>query len=278
MARRLAELALVERSKTMRLRWHFTSVVAMICWRYSPADLGERMGHPELTAETMTTSTTPEKLSSTERYPDLLAGLLSLAVPGLGQVWQGWRWRYPSRLLKGLVLLVVLHGMFFYGQALGQWKNVFLPQYQQAMGEEFRVLNVRMPDWLANVYWRPAYALQFWMGITAWPAIWNYCFPESKLFANRLGEVVYQPSPGAAGPQVNRWEREQKIKEFHRDINQIQLRPDMGKRWDLGLLYTMLAGVLNLLVIYEAYAGPFERSERRESRVPLVPGAQQATT
>ncbi|MDW8223284.1 MAG: DUF6677 family protein [Gemmatales bacterium] len=192
------------------------------------------------------------------RYPDIIAGLFSLIVPGLGQIWQGWRWHMPSRLLKGIVFFVVLHGMFFYGQALGQWKNVFLPQYQQSLGEEFRVFRIRLPDWLANVYWRPAYALQFWMGVSAWPAVWNYCYPESQLFAN------YQPSPGAAGPAVGRWEREMKIKEFHRELNRIQLRPDMGKRWDLGLLYTMLAGVLNLLVIYEAYAGPFERITPRD--------------
>lgn len=214
----------------------------------------------------------PAASDHSARYPDPLAGMLSFVVPGLGQIWQGWRWHCRSRLAKGLVLLVVLHAMFFYGQALGKWKNVFLPQYQQSLGEEFRVWNVRVPDWLANVYWRPAYALQFWMGLSAWPAVWNYCFPESTLFAH------YQPSPGAAGPGTNRWERDQKIKEFHRELNQIQLEPDMGKRWDLGLLYTMLAGVLNLLVIYEAYAGPFERESRPPTNTDAAVSNQTANS
>jgi len=190
-------------------------------------------------------------------YPDFLAGLLSFAVPGLGQIWQGWRWRRWGRLIKGVLLLLVLHGMFFYGQALGHWKNVFLPQYQQTLEEKFRLFNFPLPDWLANVWWRPAYAAQFWMGISAWPAVWNYCFPESRVFAH------YQRSPGALPGKATRWEREQHIKEFHRELNQLQLRPEVGKYWDVGLLYTVLAGVLNLLVIYEAYAGPFDSSARR---------------
>jgi hypothetical protein len=89
--------------------------------------------------------------------------------------------------------------------------------------------------------------------------VWNYCFPESRVFAH------YQRSPGALPGKATRWEREQHIKEFHREINQLQLRPEVGKYWDVGLLYTVLAGVLNLLVIYEAYAGPFDGSARRSA-------------
>lgn len=194
--------------------------------------------------------------SSASPYPDPLAGLLSFLVPGLGQIWQGWRWRRPGRLFKGVVLLLVLHGMFFYGQALGDWKNVFLPQYQQTLDDKFRIFHFPLPDGLANVWWRPAYAAQFWMGISAWPAVWNYCFPESRVFAH------YQRSPGAVPGNPTRWERDQNIKQFHKEINDLQLRPDMGKYWDVGLLYTMLAGVLNLLVIYEACAGPFDGTVR----------------
>jgi len=30
----------------------------------------------------------------------------------------------------------------------------------------------------------------------------------------------------------------------------------LGRRWNIGLLYTMVAGLLNILVIFDAYAGP----------------------
>jgi Family of unknown function (DUF6677) len=38
------------------------------------------------------------------------------------------------------------------------------------------------------------------------------------------------------------------------EINQLQR--DGDKTWDLGWVYTVIAGVLNVLVIYDALAGP----------------------
>ena len=34
------------------------------------------------------------------------------------------------------------------------------------------------------------------------------------------------------------------------------MQRDSDKRWDLGWVYTVIAGVLNVLVIYDALAGP----------------------
>ena len=42
-------------------------------------------------------------------------------------------------------------------------------------------------------------------------------------------------------------------------INDLQRNSD--KRWDLGWVYTVIAGVLNVLVIYDAFAGPVVRDE-----------------
>ena len=38
-----------------------------------------------------------------------------------------------------------------------------------------------------------------------------------------------------------------------------KLQREGNKRWDLGWVYTVIAGVLNLLVIYDAFAGPMFR-------------------
>ena len=43
-----------------------------------------------------------------------------------------------------------------------------------------------------------------------------------------------------------------------------RLQRDGNKRWDLGWVYTLIAGVLNLLVIYDALAGPAVRDEDYE--------------
>ena len=38
------------------------------------------------------------------------------------------------------------------------------------------------------------------------------------------------------------------------ELNRLQI--DGDKTWDLGWVYTVIAGVLNVLVIYDALAGP----------------------
>ena len=68
-------------------------------------------------------SPSPAPPPKTEPPPlklDPLAGVLSYLIPGLGQISQG-------RIAKGVVFFVALYALFFYGMALGQMKNVYLP-------------------------------------------------------------------------------------------------------------------------------------------------------
>ena len=47
------------------------------------------------------------------------------------------------------------------------------------------------------------------------------------------------------------------------ELNRLQRESD--KTWDLGWVYTVIAGVLNILVIYDAFAGPaFAEGERAQ--------------
>ncbi|HLJ92167.1 MAG TPA: DUF6677 family protein [Gemmataceae bacterium] len=153
-----------------------------------------------------------------------LAGFLSYLVPGLGQI-------YQRRIGKGLLFLVCLYSMFFYGMALGSWKNVYLPDTSRD-----RNLNPwNLPAPVANVYNRLHFAGQFWIGAAAWPAIYQYWTggPEHKGGA-LLGGFERTPSED--------------------ELNKLQREGD--KSWDLGWVYTVIAGVLNILVIYDAFAGP----------------------
>ena len=79
--------------------------------------------------------------------------------------------------------------------------------------------------------------------MAAWPAILQYASydpqkPKHKLFGN------WQRQPS-----------EDRLNELQRDGD---------KRWDLGWVYTVIAGALNVLVIYDALAGPVVRDERDE--------------
>jgi hypothetical protein len=146
-----------------------------------------------------------------------LPALLSYLVPGLGQIYQG-------RVGKGILFFVCIYGLFFYGMYLGSWKNVYIPdtaRFNNPLG---------LSPTYANLYNRPQFLGQFWVGIVAWPAILQY---NSK-----------EPPMG--------WEFQRTPPETK--LNELQTNGD--KTWDLGWVYTVIAGVLNIMVIYDALTGP----------------------
>jgi hypothetical protein len=161
------------------------------------------------------------KLASPVPRLALGAGFLSYLIPGLGQLSQG-------RTGKGLLFLISLSTMFVYGMYLDDWKNVYLADNlaRQRQGN--------WPGLASTLYNRPQFIGQFWIGIAAWPAIWQY---------NR-------PAPAPDSPFWQKFEHcpDEAV------INRLQTNGD--KTWDLGWVFTVIAGVLNILVIYDAAAGP----------------------
>jgi hypothetical protein len=150
---------------------------------------------------------------------DWTAAVLGYLIPGLGQIYQG-------RIGKGVLFLVCLYTLFFYGMFLGSGKNVYLytagPQDPAAPRGGFvqQLLN------------RSHFYGQFWIGVVAWPAIIQSYYPDEP------------------HPLLGTFERTPKESE----LNQLQTNGD--KTWDLGWVYTVIAGVLNIMVIYDALAGP----------------------
>jgi hypothetical protein len=172
------------------------------------------------------------------------AALLSYLVPGLGQVYQG-------RVSKGLLFFVCLYTLFFYGLFLGRGSaavrvdgkevtytvssNVYLPHIespnQAGQGD-----GVRFNGQIAtDLYHRPQFLGQVWMGIVAWPAIWQYAtYDKSQAEHPRLGKFMRAPT----------------IEELN------AVHTSGSKLIEMGWVYTVIAGVLNILVIYDALAGP----------------------
>src|SRR3954447_2912153 len=91
---------------------------------------------------------------------DYVAAVLSYLIPGLGQLTQG-------RVRKGLLFLVCLYALFFYGMYLGKFQNVYLPDNHPA---EAGTVNRLASD----VYTRFQFVGQFPMGMAAWPAAYQY--------------------------------------------------------------------------------------------------------
>ena len=172
------------------------------------------------------------------RRLDPLAAVLSYLLPGLGQVLQG-------RIGKGLLFFVCLYGLFFYGMWMGQMKNVWLPDATRLPDAEVPVLG-KLDGVPKAIYHRFQFLGQFWIGVAAWPALVQYAAYEPP------GEGEDRPKPAAvlgyymqAPPEA--------------ELNSLQRGGD--KRWDLGWVYTVIAGVLNVLVIYDALAGPVVRDD-----------------
>jgi hypothetical protein len=163
-----------------------------------------------------------------------LAGFLSYLVPGLGQIYEG-------RVAKGLLFFVCIYSLFFYGMRLGSGTvtvdgtiyhvsgNVYLPDTadkNNPWGLQWRLAT--------NLYNRPQFVGQFWVGIAAWPALWQYYEERQGKQDHLFGDFERTPSDEA--------------------LNAVQTEGD--KRMELGWVYTVIAGVLNIMVIYDAFAGP----------------------
>jgi hypothetical protein len=165
---------------------------------------------------------------------DFGAAFLSYLVPGLGQLVQG-------RVGKAVLFSVGVYVLFFYGMYLGQWHNVYFGDTVSPIQKRWK-----MPQVVVNLYNRPQFAGQFWIGMAAWPAVYHYW----------IDEPVESPKHRAVVDDLDKspWLKRSQVALPEDQLNKLQR--DGDKRWDLGWVYTVIAGVLNVLVIYDALAGP----------------------
>jgi TM2 domain-containing membrane protein YozV len=180
----------------------------------------------------------PNALSS-DRPTDPVAAILSYLIPGLGQIYQG-------RIGKGLLFFVCIYTLFFIGAYLGSGavrikhgedfetytvsSNVYLPDTHDQNNP------FNLPRLAANLYNRPQFAGQFWVGVAAWPAVWQYANYDRRQEHGDplLGHFERTPSEAA--------------------LNALHTSGD--KLLELAWVFTVVAGVLNVMVIYDALAGP----------------------
>jgi hypothetical protein len=186
----------------------------------------------------MPTDTSPSPPPPPPRETDPLAAVLSYLIPGLGQVYQG-------RLGKGVLFFVCIYALFFYGMFLGTGSvalgnpprtytlstNVYLPSVAARNGA-----NQTMPKLAVDLYNRPQFIGQFWVGAVVWPALWQY--------------YHYDPSAEKGDPLLGQFMRTPS----EENLNALHNTGD--KRLELGWVFTVIAGVLNIMVIYDALAGP----------------------
>lgn len=167
-----------------------------------------------------------------------LAAFLAWLVPGLGHIYQG-------RFGKGILFFICILGTFVFGLVIAEGKVVY------ASG--------------TNPFSRPRqfferwhYVCQVGVGLAALPAYvqtWRMEHGKQPLFGYDnfvLRPPLRQPiaamreftSPDGAGSTV-------------RHPNELaKWNYDLGDMFEMGTVFTVIAGLLNILAIYDAHGGP----------------------
>lgn len=186
----------------------------------------------------------PDDGSAIDLRNPALAALLGWLVPGLGHLYQG-------RRLKGWLFMASILATFLVGWWIGGGRVVF---------------------WM----WQPgdrrvAFIGQAGIGITAIPALVQARllegarrepFAASQWFAPPIRMRQFVSTRYAArlvdtevAIVADDFFDRPPLKQFRGDQLAIW-QYELGRFYDIGTLYTMLAGMLNMLVVFDAWAGP----------------------
>lgn len=146
-----------------------------------------------------------------------LAGVLAWLIPGAGHF-------YQRRYEKGVIFSVCILGLFFYGLILGEGKVVHT-------GGTDRVVR---GNWMAIVIQRWPIGPQLCTGLPALPAVIQHYRLKGG------GEPLWGGwmAPPRTEGELSLWQER------------------LNVRYDVGMLYTIVAGLLNILAIYDATCGP----------------------
>lgn len=174
-----------------------------------------------------------------------LAALLALTLPGMGHFYQG---RYG----KGALYLVCILGLYLVGFALGDASNVYWTW----------VNPLRDPE-----NFRLYYLGQFWVGLPAWPAV-----IQATLLHRGYEPLIngFMAAP-MLDPAMTDGVREV-IQGVVRRV--FSLHQKYGGLKEIGDIYTTIAGLLNVLAIYDAYEGPAHRDETIRESVSSESGTE----
>lgn len=187
-----------------------------------------------------------------------LAAVLSWLVPGLGQLYQG-------RRLKGWLFMGPIVTVFAVGMWLGGGNAVYASwkpgEKRWAFVCQAGIGAAAIPALVQS--WRLEGAAKqplFLSGFMAPPLSRGQ--PVSRAYAERLARVDpdidaedFLPSPP--------WQRFRSPPPTEmldsRPADQLSLwQARLGRWFELGTLYTMIAGMLNMLVVYDAWNGPLK--------------------
>ncbi len=137
---------------------------------------------------------------------------------------------YQGRRGKAILYAVSILGLYFAGMALAEGKVVY-----------WRWINPLVYPERFCIH----YLGQFWMGLLTLPALIQGTLAHFGRDPILWGFLAEPPQEVLNG-----------------------LHPRLGKLVELGTIYTTVAGLLNILAIYDAYEGPAYQEGEDESKAP----------
>ncbi len=168
----------------------------------------------------------------------MMAAFLALLLPGAGHYYQG-------RKQKAILFATCILGLFIAGFIIGRGRVVYAYPNTFKVTNLIRMLSKRGRAQIAQESSQDfrihSYA-QALVGIPALPMILQSRIGPKPIDEQFLGGFMAPPPkgiPGDGNPDwLSKWNNED------------------SAGFDLGSLYTAVAGLLNLLVIFDAFAGP----------------------
>jgi hypothetical protein len=165
-----------------------------------------------------------------------LAAFLAWLIPGAGHIYQG-------RTGKGILFFVCILGTFFYGLYIGNGRVVYAST---------------APVFSRQFLDRWQFICQVGVGLPVLPAV----VQRERLRNNKpplFGDNFMRPPYGPNDKPSDFFESEDQS-----DPDRIVKSPDELSKWnydygeyfEIGTVFTVIAGLLNILAIYDAYGGP----------------------
>ncbi len=149
----------------------------------------------------------------------------------LAWLWPGAGHMYQRRYAKGTVFMICILGTFFFGLTLGGGRVVYA-------------------SWVEyDRRWQ--YGCQVLVGAPALPAIVQNMLVRA---GNEPMFGGYMSPPGEIVPDGN-----DELAQWHAQLD---------FSFEMGTLYTVIAGLLNVLAIFDAYAGPVAAAPDSQSDKP----------
>lgn len=159
----------------------------------------------------------------------LIAGVLAWLIPGLGHFYQG-------RNAKGALFVICILGTFLYGLYLGGSREV---GWGRAVYFSFRTGDWRLP-WLCQIgIGLPTVPMTLLQWKLQDQPILNGFMAPPALRLPDMTDINGPPQPPPPTQMSLAW------------INRL-----LPHYFEMGTVYTMIAGLLNILAVYDACCGP----------------------